>query len=75
VLREAELLEDGLRLGPVGARIVAEVLWTLLAGDRGSYLSADRTWKPDLPSAAGTGQFHMADLLTVAGVDPASRGQ
>jgi len=75
VLREAELLEDGLRLGPVGARIVAEVLWTLLAGDRGSYLSADRTWKPDLPSAAGAGQFRMADLLTVAGVDPASRGQ
>ena len=39
VLKEAELLADGLRLGPVGARIVAEVFIGLLQTDPGSYLT------------------------------------
>lgn len=75
VLREADVIEDGLRLGPVGARIVAEVIHVLLKSDRGSYLRANPRWTPDLPSAHGPGDFRMADLLTVAGVDPVSRGQ
>jgi len=32
-------------------------------------------WRPTLPSRAGSGEFLMADMLTVAGVDPGSRGQ
>jgi hypothetical protein len=74
VLKEAELVEDGLRLGPVGGRIVGEVIVGLLESDPASYLSYDRAWKPSLP-AQNRGDFRMVDLLTFAGVDPKSRGQ
>jgi hypothetical protein len=69
VLKEAEVLEDGLRLGPVGARIVGEVYVGLLQEDRGSYLRVNPGWKPTLPSAT-PGDFRMRDLLTFAGVVP-----
>jgi hypothetical protein len=75
VLREAELMEDGLRLGPIGGRIVAEVFTAILGNDSTSYVGAEPGWRPTLPSAAGAGVFRMTDLLTIAGVDPASRGQ
>ena len=39
VLKEAEVVADGLHLGPVGGRIVAEVLIGLLQTDPGSYLA------------------------------------
>ena len=71
VLREAAVVENGERLGPVGARIVAEVFIGLLEGDRASYLSQDPDWEPFLPTLdpAGTGEdFRMADLLRFAGV-------
>ena len=41
VLREADVLEDGQRLGPVGGRIVAEVIIGLINGDRDSFLRQD----------------------------------
>jgi hypothetical protein len=74
VLKEAELIEDGLHLGPVGGRIVAEVIIGLLQSDPESYLSYDPRWRPTLPGR-DRGDFHMIDFLTFAGVDPASRGQ
>jgi hypothetical protein len=74
ILREAEVAADGLHLGPVGGRIVAEVLIGLMESDPGSYLAADPGWTPTLP-ARTKGAFDMVDLLTFAGVDPASRGQ
>jgi hypothetical protein len=69
ILKEAELMENGLRMGPVGSRIVGEVFVSLLKADRTSYLSADRNWKPVLPSATA-GDYRMTDLLTFAGVVP-----
>jgi len=77
VLKEAEVMQDGLRLGPVGGRIVAEVLLGLLSMDDSSYLNARPRWRPTLPTRTGavTGDFKMADILTFAGVDPTSRGQ
>jgi hypothetical protein len=75
VLKEAELLQDGLRLGPVGGRIVGEVILGLLQMNRESYLAARPGWRPTLPSRFGRGEFGMVDLLTFAGVDPDSRGQ
>ena len=69
ILKEAEVLEDGRRLGPVGARIVGEVFVGLLKEDRASYLSVDPGWKPTLPSSA-PGEFRMKDLLMFAGVVP-----
>ena len=67
VLREAEVLAGGRRLGPTGARIVAEVLVGLLAGDPSSFLRQEPAWTPELPSAE-EGRFTMVDLLRVAGV-------
>jgi len=69
ILKEAELMEQGLRLGPVGSRIVGEVFIGLLKADDTSYLSARPYWTPLLPSAT-PGEFHMTDLLTFAGVVP-----
>jgi hypothetical protein len=67
ILKEAELMESGLRMGPVGGRIVGEVLIGLLKADEDSYLTAQQNWKPVLPSAVA-GEFHMSDLLRFAGV-------
>jgi hypothetical protein len=75
VLKEAEVMADGRHLGPVGGRIVAEVIVGLLETDPSSYLSLQPHWKPTLPSRNGAERFGMADYLTFAGVDPASRGQ
>jgi hypothetical protein len=73
VLKEAEVLADGLHLGPVGGRIVAEVFIGLLQTDPGSYLLVQPHWQPTLPTKNRS--FRMADFLTFAGVDPSSRGQ
>lgn len=76
VLKEAEVMTGGLTLGPVGGRIVAEVILGLLELDKDSYFS-ERRWRPTLPTTSGrvTGDFRMIDFLTFAGVDPTSRGQ
>ena len=68
VLKEAELVEGTKQLGPVGGRIVAEVLVGLLQRDRNSYLYLDPSWKPSAPIAPATGQFTIIDLLTFARV-------
>jgi len=71
VLREAELRADGLTLGEVGGRIVAEVLIGLIQSDPTSYLVQKPDWTPTLTSAGSS--FRMKDFLTFAGVDPATR--
>jgi hypothetical protein len=65
LLREAEVRSDGEHLGPVGGRIVAEVLVGLLDGDPQSYLRTNPAWRPSLP-AATEGDFTMADLVRFA---------
>ncbi|MGH7304574.1 MAG: peroxidase family protein [Candidatus Rokuibacteriota bacterium] len=76
VLREAQVMANGLTLGPVGGRIVGEVFLGLLQLDRDSYFG-ERNWRPALPTRSGrvTGDFKMVDFLAFAGVDPAHRGQ
>ncbi len=69
ILKEAEFMEDGLKLGPVGGRIVGEVFIGLLKADETSYLAARPNWTPVLPSAT-PGEFRITDLLTFAGVVP-----
>ncbi len=71
VLREAELRADGLTLGKVGGRIVAEVLIGLIQSDPSSYLVQEPTWTPTLTPAGSS--FRMKDLLTFAGVEPTAR--
>jgi hypothetical protein len=46
VLREASLVESGERLGPVGGRIVAELMIALLERDPISVRFADPEWRP-----------------------------
>jgi hypothetical protein len=65
VLKEADVTADGAHLGPVGGRIVAEVLIGLLSGDPLSYLSVDPTWTPTLPSRV-QGTFTLTDLINFA---------
>jgi hypothetical protein len=68
ILKEAEVVGKGRQLGPVGGRIVAEVLVGLLQHDLNSYLYLEPLWKPTPPIAPARGQFTMADLLKYAGV-------
>jgi Animal haem peroxidase len=64
-LREADVMADGKRLGPVGGRIVAEVMIGLIQGDPTSYLVQEPDWAPTL---GANGDFSMVDLLRFAGV-------
>ncbi|RZS82666.1 heme peroxidase [Motilibacter rhizosphaerae] len=73
ILREAQVVNGGRFLGPVGGRIVAEVLIGLLEADPTSYLNVQPDWQPTLGATGG--DYTMAQFLTFAGVDPASRGQ
>jgi hypothetical protein len=56
ILKEADVLHDGDRLGPVGGRIVGEVLVGILGADPESFLAAEPDWAPD-------GAFGLADIL------------
>ncbi|MEZ4661016.1 MAG: peroxidase family protein [Caldilineaceae bacterium] len=63
ILKEAEVLTDGQRLGPVGSRIIAETFVGLIEGSRTSILAPEyRYWRPMLP-AQRPGHFTMADML------------
>ena len=62
---QSELGDEGRHLGPVGGRIVAEVLTGLLEADPSSYLHAQTPWTPTLPRAA-RGDFTMPDLVRFA---------
>jgi hypothetical protein len=70
ILKEAEVMQKGVILGPVGGRIVAEVIIGLLQLDRNSFIREQPNWKPVLPARSGkvTGDFRMVDFLTFAGV-------
>ena len=53
---------NGHHLGPIGGRIVAEVLIGLLEADLFSYLSQQPKWTPELPRRIRD-EFTMADLV------------
>lgn len=65
ILKEAELIENGKNLGPVGGRIVAEIFIGLPIGGSLSFINV----APDWQSQHGRfgclcdGRFSMADLL------------
>ncbi|MDN4612348.1 peroxidase family protein [Arthrobacter burdickii] len=60
ILKEAEL-QGGRRLGPVGGRIIAEVILGLLALDPDSYLNSRTRWTPADPA------FGMGELFRMSG--------
>jgi len=61
VLLEACMRHDGERLGAVGGRIAAEVLYGVVAADPEAYLAVDPDWTPTLP--ARSDEFRLVDLL------------
>lgn len=65
ILKEAEMLEAGVHLGPVGSTLLAEVFVGLLEGDPESFLHADPRWTPTLGLVPG--DFSMPDLLGFVG--------
>src|SRR5262245_42610153 len=64
ILREADVVGDGDRLGPVGGRIVGEVLVGLMNADPESFRAVDPGWRPTLPSA-DPAHYSLADLLAI----------
>jgi hypothetical protein len=58
VLREAAVKENGDRLGPIGGRIVAEVIISLLDHDPYSIRTAGQDWRP---------KHSLVQLLTASG--------
>jgi hypothetical protein len=62
LLKEGEALGDGDRLGPVGGRIVGEVLVGIVDADPESYRRVDPSWTPTLPSHQ-PGRFGLADIV------------
>jgi hypothetical protein len=79
ILAEAKIATDGLTLGPVGGRIVAETLIGLLRADPASYLSVNPRFTPFLgtdltigptpnPNITGNRSYTRAHFLYYAGV-------
>lgn len=66
ILKEAQVVNGGEALGPVGSRIIAEVFLGLVHGDENSFIWQRTDWRPELP-AETAGTFTMADLLTYTG--------
>jgi hypothetical protein len=52
------------QLGPVGGRIVAEVLLGLMFGDNDSFLSADPNWTPTIRGKGA--KFALRDIVAYA---------
>jgi hypothetical protein len=78
VLKEAEVFENGQRLGEVGSRIVAETFVGLMAADPSSFVNNSRRsgdklvsypWTPQqgLCGCTANGRYTMVDLLKFAG--------
>ena len=68
ILREAEVLgvrkfRGGECLGPLGSRIVAEVLLGVMNADTKHYLNVDPSWKPITARLPGTRDLHRIDGL------------
>jgi hypothetical protein len=61
ILKESEVLNNGMNLGPVGSRILNETFIGLIKGSRISILK-DSDWKPTL-SIRNVNEFSMSDLL------------
>jgi hypothetical protein len=70
ILKEAEVKQNGNRLGMVGSTILAETFVRLLKEDVNSYVRTSPAFKPSLPRFKNrpAGDFDMADILNFAGL-------
>ncbi len=67
ILREAKEKAAGDKLGPLGAKIVADTFIRMLKRDANSYLNVTGGFTPMLPSDAA-GDFTVTDLVKFSGV-------
>lgn len=68
ILKEAEILGKGCRLGPTGSKLIADVLLESLRSTPDSYLSAGGNWIPTLPVALPKDDqraFAITDLILI----------
>jgi hypothetical protein len=61
ILKEAELIQGGARLGQTGGRIIAEVIGAMLDADKTSFFNEPQGFTPI------TTPFTMTDLLKIGG--------
>ncbi|MBC7911386.1 MAG: peroxidase [Pyrinomonadaceae bacterium] len=64
ILKEAEMTEQGNKLGFIGSRIIAETFYAIIMHSETSILREPQ-WRPDLGTRPPT--FEMVDLLKFAG--------
>jgi len=64
VLKEAQVVGQGKRLGPMASTIVAETFLGMVHGDEESFLWQRSNWVPELTT---NGHFTMADLVKFVG--------
>jgi hypothetical protein len=62
ILKEAEVLHSGEQLGPVGGRVVGEVIVGIIDADPESFRSLNPHWQPTLRGRR-VGSFGLADIL------------
>jgi hypothetical protein len=62
ILKEAEVLHSGEQLGPVGGRLVGEVIVGIIDADPESFRSFNPHWQPTLRGRR-VGSFGLADIL------------
>jgi hypothetical protein len=65
ILRESEIRQAGRRLGPLGARLITEVILGVLSCDKESYLNAKTPFNPTAPIATRS-EFGMGDFVAFA---------
>jgi hypothetical protein len=69
ILREADVQQQGRRLGTMGARIVVEVFLGLLQLDNQTFLVKKPDWTPIVEGRAQANDFTFVDLFRIAGTD------
>jgi hypothetical protein len=65
ILREAEVRQGGRRLGPLGAKLVAEVIVGILSCHKSSYIYNKTPFQP-APPIAPSGRFTMGEFAAFA---------
>lgn len=65
ILREAEVFKQSKKLGPLGGRLIAEVMIENIRNNPNSFLYQNPGWKPFLPSQKKH-EFTIADLINFA---------
>lgn len=67
-LLEAKIHGNGTNLGPMGSRLVAEVIIGIMQSDKTSFLNQDPLWKPEFIKNDPTPTYTMRDFLDMGNI-------